>query len=391
VSSQHTSIVRMLERLVAFDTVSSRSNLALIDYVEEYLAGYGIAARRTVDAPGTKANLLATLGPDRAGGIVLSGHSDVVPVEGQPWDTDPFTLRRRDGKLYGRGTSDMKGFIAVALAMVPEFLKADLKVPIHLAITYDEEVGCLGVGALLADMMRHVPQPRLAIIGEPTSMQIVNAHKGLQAFETVVTGSEAHSSQPHRGASAVMAAVELMHFLKRLADEKRDAADAECRFEPPYTTFNIAPVAGGDAVNITARDCRFVWEFRLLPGDDAEDIVARYTAFAEDEVLPALRSIAPNASIVTTPRASVPPLLPEETADAETLLRALTGLNSTGVASYATEGGLFQDAGLSTVVCGPGSIDQAHQPNEFIELSQLDACRELLLALRDWAASPAAK
>jgi acetylornithine deacetylase len=284
----------------------------------------------------------------------------------------------------------MKGFIAVALTLVPRFLKADLRVPIHLAISYDEEVGCLGVGALLADMTRRVPRPRVAIIGEPTSMQIVNAHKGVRVFETVVTGSEAHSSQPHRGASAVMAAVKLMHFLVRLADEKRATAEPGCRFEPPYTTFNIAPVAGGDAVNITARDCRFVWEFRLLPGDDGLSIVERFNAFAETEVLPALRAVAPGATVKTTPRADVPPLMPEQRADAEALLRALSGLNSTGVASYATEGGLFQDAGVSTVVCGPGSIDQAHQPNEFVEIAQLEACGELLAALCDWAASPAA-
>jgi acetylornithine deacetylase len=219
-------------------------------------------------------------------------------------------------------------------------------------------------------------------------MQIVSAHKGVWVFETVVTGREAHSSQPHHGASAVMAAAELMQFVNRLADEKREGADPTCGFEPPYTTFNIAPVEGGKAVNITARDCRFVWEFRLMPGEDGEEILRRYEAFAQSVVLPKLRAVAPETDIVTHRKAQVPPLLPEETDGAEALLRTLTGLNSTGVASYASEAGLFQEVGLSTVLCGPGSIDQAHQPNEFIEIGQLEACAELLLALRDWAAAP---
>lgn len=374
----------MIERLVAFDTTSSKSNRALIDFAEGYLKGLGAATRRTGE--GEKANLFATLGPPVAGGVVLSGHSDVVPVDGQDWHSDPFRVVEKDGRLYGRGTADMKSFLAVALAMAPDFLAAPLKVPIHLAISYDEEVGCLGVPRLIRDIAAALPAPRMVIVGEPTSMQIVNAHKGITFFRTRVTGKPAHSSQPHRGASAILAAARLIAHIGELAAEKRRAAPADSRFEPPYTTFNVGRIEGGAAFNIIPQDCVFDWEFRALPGEDTAAITASFERCAAEQVLPALREFDPAAGIATEVIADVAPLRPEAEGAAEALVRRLSGANRSAVVSFTTEGGLFQEAGFSTVVFGPGSIDQGHQPDEFIEISQVEACEAFFLKLRDWAA-----
>lgn len=389
--SSRLTPIQILERLIAFDTTSSKSNLELIGWIEAYLAGHGVAARRSSNAKGTKANLFATLGPEIAGGLVLSGHSDVVPVVGQAWDSDPFRLVERNGRLYGRGAADMKSFLALALAMVPEFLAAGLKRPIHLAISYDEEVGCLGVGRLIADIAKNLPRPAMVLIGEPTSLRVVNAHKGCYGFRTRITGKEAHSSQPQLGGNAILAAAELVGFLGRLAAGRQAAQDphpdsAATRFEPPYTTFNVGLIAGGTALNIIPRDCALTWEIRPVPGDDPDALLAEFCDFASEHVLPRLRGHAPEAAIVTKALARVPPLAPETEGAAETLIRRLTGANRTTAVSFATEGGIFQEAGFSTVVCGPGAIDQAHQPNEFIEVSQLEAGESLLRRLRDWAA-----
>jgi len=386
-SAERFSPREMAERLVGFDTTSSKSNLELIDFVEHYLRSHGVAARRTADATGRKANLFATLGPEAAGGVVLSGHTDVVPVAGQPWTSDPFSPVLRDGRLYGRGTADMKSFLAVALALVPEALAAGLEVPLHLALSYDEEVGCLGVGDLIADVKAHLPQPRIVIIGEPTGMKLINANKGIAGFETSITGKEAHSSQPQRAANAIVAAAELIGFLASLAEEKRETGPKDGRFEPPYTTLNVGTVSGGNALNIVPRHARFAWEFRLVPGDDGEEIVDRFRRFAEQQVLPDLRRAAPKAQIETKALAQVPPLTPEPDSPAEALVRLLTGANRTETVCFATEGGLFQEAGFSTVICGPGSIDQAHQPDEFIELAQIEACAAFLRKLIAWAAN----
>ena len=378
--------LEMIERLVSFDTVSFKSNLALIDFVEDYLGGHGVAARRTMDREGAKANLFATLGPEIAGGVVLSGHSDVVPVEGQPWTSDPFRVAARDGRLYGRGTADMKSFLAVALALVPDVLAAKVKIPIHLALTYDEEIGCLGVGGLIADVKAALPPPAIVIVGEPTDMKIVTAHKGVTGLRTTITGQEAHSSQPHRAANAVLAAAELIAFIGRLAEEKRRDAPADSPFEPPYTSFNVGTIEGGSALNIVPRQCSFTWEFRGLPGEDGMAIRDRFTRFAEEEVLPRLRANAPAAAIMTELLADVPPLGAQDDSAAEALVRALTGANTTDAVSFAAEAGLFQEAGFSTVICGPGSIDQAHQADEFIDLAQIEACERFLRRLIDWAA-----
>jgi acetylornithine deacetylase len=383
VTTRRYSPRQMIERLVGFDTTSAKSNLQLIDFVDAYLRDLGVSSRRTGEAG--KANLFATIGPEIAGGVVLSGHSDVVPVDGQAWSHDPFEVSERDGRLYGRGTADMKSFLAVALAMVPDFLSAPLKVPLHLAISYDEEVGCLGVAKLIDDIKAALPLPRMVIIGEPTSMQIVNAHKSVTALSTTITGKPAHSSQPHRGASAILAAGRLIHHIGEMAASRRDAAPADSLFEPPYTTFNVGVVEGGAALNIILQHCAFTWEFRALPEEDPETILADFERFTAEAVLPQLREFDPTAGIVTQVVAEVTALRPEAEGAAEALLRSLSGNNRTAVVSFGTEGGLFQQAGFSTVVFGPGSIDQAHQPDEFIALRQVAACEEFLFKLRDWA------
>ncbi|MGF1631745.1 MAG: acetylornithine deacetylase [Kiloniellaceae bacterium] len=376
----------MIDRLIGFDTTSAKSNLALIDFAQDYLESQGARCRRTLSEDGSKANLFASLGPDAPGGVVLSGHSDVVPVDGQPWDSDPFCVVERDGRLYGRGTADMKSFLATALALVPEFQAQPLARPVHIAFSYDEEVGCTGVGSMIADITAHLPVPEMVIVGEPTDMRIVNGHKGCYLFETRLKGQAAHSSQPHRGGNAILAAGRLIAFLADLAVEKRKAAPADSPYDPPYTTFNLGQIEGGKAINIVAQDCRFGWEFRPIPGEDAEAIVAAFEAFAQGDVLPALCEFAPEAAIETERLATVLPLTPEAEGAAESLVRRLSGVNDSGVVSFGTEGGLFQMAGLSTVVFGPGSIDQAHKPNEFITLAQVAACEAFLLKLRDWAA-----
>ena len=377
----------MIERLVGFDTTSAKSNLALIDFAQHYLESRGARCRRTLDAEAGKANLFASLGPAAPGGVVLSGHSDVVPVDGQPWDSDPFRVVERDGRLYGRGTADMKSFLATALALVPEFQAQPLRRPIHIALSYDEEVGCIGVGAMLRDIAENLPAPEMVIVGEPTDMRIVNGHKGCYLFETRVKGQAAHSSQPHRGGNAILAAGRLIAFLAEAAAQKRRAAPADSPFDPPYTTFNLGQIEGGKAINIVAQDCSFTWEFRPLPGEDTEAIVAAFETHAREAVLPALSEFAPGAAIETARLATVLPLAPEAEGAAESLVRRLSGVNDSGVVSFGTEGGIFQAAGLSTVVFGPGSIDQAHKPNEFITLAQVAACEAFLLKLRDWAAA----
>ena len=410
--------LEILEHLVAFPTISRDSNLPLVDWVELYLVAWGARCRRTWNDEGTKANLLATFGPDAPGGVVLSGHTDVVPVEGQDWSSDPFTLVERDGRLYGRGAADMKGFLAVVLGLVPEIAAVSLQRPLHLAFSYDEEVGCLGVGRMVADLVGHFFLPSVAIVGEPTSMEVVRAHKSVNAFRTRVTGQAAHSSQPQRGASAILGAARLLEELRRIGVENRRRGEegaeageaAGAGFDPPWTTVQAGIIQGGTALNILPAECTFLWEYRSLPDEDSSKVLARMEAFAREEVLPELREFAPGAKVVIETLARVPPLRPETPAvgtqaawatdsgeggegpgrvqeergaRAEALVRRLPGVRpgGTGVVSFATEGGTFQVAGISTVVCGPGSIDQAHRPDEFIAISQLEACADALRGL----------
>jgi acetylornithine deacetylase len=356
-----------------------------MDFIRDYLSGWGVESTLVPNADGTKANLYALIGPTVPGGIVLSGHTDVVPVDGQPWDTDPFALVERDGRLYGRGTADMKGFVALALALVPDILAAGLTRPIVLAFSYDEEVGCLGAPSLVSRIAEALPRPEIVVVGEPTSMQPVNAHKGVNAFEVTVTGLDAHSSRPQDGASAVRYAAELVSFVYRLQDDAKGAADPDSPFTPPYSTFNVGMIDGGTAMNIIPRRCRFFFDYRSVPTDDTAGVIGRLHAYATDDVLPRLRHEAADGAIDIEHIVSVPALAPESSGPAEAMACHLTGCNGAGVVAYGTEGGLFQAAGLSTIVIGPGDIAQAHQPNEYLEVAQLDAGEAFLRKLIDWA------
>lgn len=380
----------MLGRLVGFDTTSVLSNMALIQFVRDYLRGHGVDSTLLPNEDNSKANLYATIGPRAPGGVVLAGHSDVVPVAGQPWDSDPFQMVEKNGRLYGRGTADMKCFPAVALAMVPEFLKRDLKVPIHIALTYDEEIGCLSAWSLAEQMRDHLPQPHALIVGEPTMMQVVHSHKAINSFFTEFTGHEAHSSLVESGVSAVHYAGELLHFLNRLQDELRARARPS-DFNPGYGTINVGVINGGTAGNILARKCKVQWEYRALPGDDPMEVLDRVQAYCDGELLPRMRRYAPDATIETRKRAGVPPLIPEQHNPADLLCRHLTGANASASVAYAAEAGIFQQAGFHVVICGPGDIAQAHQPNEFIETSQVAACEQFMRRLADWSVKGGAK
>ncbi len=380
--------LEMAKRLIEFDTVSAGSNMALIDFVRDYLAGHGIGSHLIGNADGSKANLFATIGPEEDGGIVLSGHTDVVPVAGQDWSSDPFAPEVRDGRLYGRGAADMKSFIATALALVPEIAAAGLATPVHLALSYDEEVGCLGAPDMIALLGERLPRPRLAIIGEPTGMQVANAHKGVYVFRTEVSGREAHSSASHLGVSANVHAAAIVGRLARIGEERRSAGPADPAFAPPYTTINIGLMEGGTAINIIPRHCRFVWEIRPVPGDDPDAIAAEVERYIESEVLPAMRAGHAHGDddglgVATETLARVPPLRPEAGSPAETLALRLAGANHTTTVSFASEAGQFQRAGVPAVLCGPGWVEQAHQPDEFIALEQIDACEAFLRRLID--------
>lgn len=363
----------VLRDLVAFDTTSRNSNLPLIEFVADYLSDRGATTRLIPSADGAKANLFCTIGPDIPGGVVLSGHSDVVPVDGQDWSTDPFTLTEANGKLYGRGSADMKGFIACTLAMTTRFAEMDLRRPLHYAFSYDEEIGCLGVGRLIDAIRSELPRPAAVIVGEPTGMQIATAHKGICAMTTTVRGREAHSSRPQDGVNAIDAAASLVSYLYRLCDELAETARDD-RFEPPYTTFNVGQITGGDAINIIARECLLNWEFRPIPGSDPDRIIARVEAWVKDELLPRMQATDPSCYIENICEFVVPPLDAPDGSVPEVFAREATGLNSTGTVAFVTEASLFADAGIPAIVCGPGDIAQAHQPDEFIEVSQLDAC-----------------
>ncbi|MSP82667.1 MAG: acetylornithine deacetylase [Alphaproteobacteria bacterium] len=379
-AAQTYTPVEMLARLVAFDTTSRGSNLALIRFVQDYLKEHGVASTLTHDDGGAKANLFATLGSGTEGGIVLSGHTDVVPVDGQDWVTDPFTLVEKDGRLYGRGTTDMKGFLATALALVPDMVRARPKTPLHLALSYDEEVGCLGVPRLIEGVLAAGLRPRAVIVGEPTEMKVVDGHKGIFLFETVVTGREAHSSIAHTAVSAIFYAAELVTFLHRLAKEMRDRAKPETGFDPPYTTVHVGLINGGTANNIIPRRCAFLWEYRLLPGEPESEVIDRFEAFAAG-LVPEMKAVADEAGIATRRLVMLPPLNPDPGSAAEQLALVLAGSNRTYKAPYGTEAGLFQGAGMATVVCGPGAVGQAHQPNEFVARSEIDACEAFLRRL----------
>jgi acetylornithine deacetylase len=368
------SAIALLERLAAFDTESDKSNLPLIDFVEEYLRGQDIPVLRAPNAAGDKTALLATIGPMVEGGIVLSGHTDVVPVEGQKWTSDPFRLRGADGRLYARGSCDMKGFDAIALAMIPRFKKAGLRRPIQILLSYDEETSCEGSLDFIRRFGKDVPRPGAVIVGEPTMMEVADAHKSIATFRTIVTGHEAHSSKPALGANAVACACDIVAEIYRqaLAYEAPDRLNP--RFDPPYSTLHVGTIHGGTARNILARECMFHWEFRGLPGASSMAPLRLIQSYIDETALPRLTRFVAGPKVETIVEVDVPGLEAEPGSQAETLALKLTRSNRTNAVSYATEAGQFQRAGLPTVVCGPGSIDQAHKPDEFLEVSQIEAC-----------------
>nr|WP_321457351.1 acetylornithine deacetylase [uncultured Cohaesibacter sp.] len=372
-----------ISKLVSFDTNSANSNLDLIQYVKDYLAGFGIESKLVYNDDMTKANLFAVIGPNVEGGLILSGHTDCVPVEGQPWDTDPFTVVEKDGYLFGRGVADMKSFSAINLSLVPEMVKADLKRPIILALTYDEEVGCVGAPFLIDEILKQVPKPKAAIVGEPTLMKMVNAHKGINVFKTTVIGQEAHSSKIHLGVSAVMTAAKLVCFLEGQLHHYEENSYPDSGFEPPFTTVHVGMIEGGTAPNIVSRECSFYWDVRDMPWDKISDVSDSFEAYCA-ELRAEMKAIAPKADIITEVIAKAPPMAPEEDGAAETICRQLTGQNAGSVVPYGTEGGQYQEAGISAIVCGPGSIDQAHKANEFIKVSEVEKGVEFIRKIIDF-------
>ena len=374
--------LRVLADLVAFPTVTSEPNLELIAYADELLHAVGATTTITHDLDGRKANLFATIGPPADGGVVLSGHTDVVPASTDGWATPPFRATRRDTRIHGRGTADMKGFIACALAMAPRFAAADLAVPVHLALTFDEEIGFRGAPILIANLIGYGPVPSAAIVGEPTSMGVIGAHKGCHEFTTTITGVEGHASTPERGVNAVEHAVRYIAHLLDLRDELAARAPVDSPFDPPESTISVGTIRGGAARNVIAGSCAFEWELRPVRRADADHVRASVRAF-ETDLRDELRARHPGAEVHTEVLASADGLETAPGSAALSLVEDLLGIVDTEVVSFGTEAGFYQQAGIPAVVCGPGSIDVAHQADEHIEIEQLDACLGMLDRLAD--------
>ncbi len=371
----------MLQRLVAFATVSSESNRDLVEFVARYLEQFGVASIVQQSPCGRKANLWATLGPSGNGGLLLSGHSDVVPVSGQPWTSPAFTLTEASGRLYGRGTCDMKGFLACVLAAVPAFLAAPLRYPIHVALTYDEEVGCFGADHLISQFGKTLPVPAMAVVGEPSSMQAIIAHKGVAAYDTRVVGRDGHSSLAHMGASAVRAAAQLTNHLYHLSDQLARSQHCDGMQAPSFSTINVGMIRGGQARNIIAREAQLAWEYRCIPGADEDWAANQLALYADAHVVPLLRRTAQHAIVETACMARIPAFSVDALSPMVRLVSRLTGVAGTSKVPYGAEAGQYAAANISTVICGPGSIDQAHQPDEFIEVAQLALCDMFLRRL----------
>lgn len=373
----------MIRKLIAFPTVSRDSNLELIHFVRDYLKPFDADIRFTYDDEKRKGNLFATLGPRDVPGIALSGHTDVVPTEGQAWDTDPFQLVEKDGNLYGRGASDMKSFIAVALALVPEFMRRGLKTPLHLALTYDEEVGCIGVGRLIADLVRSGIRPRGCVVGEPTLMRPVIAHKGKRGFRCTVRGLAGHSAYAPRGVNAVEYAAEAIAYLKGMARRLRDTGPYDRGFDVAYTTVHTGVIRGGTALNVIPHECTFDFEFRHLPGDDPERLLREFKHYVRTRLEPEMCSVDSAAGFIVEPLSDIPVLDTAPESEVVELAQELSGHPEIGKVSFGTEGSQFHRAGIPTVVCGPGSIEQAHKPNEYVALAQVAQCEAFLRRLID--------
>jgi acetylornithine deacetylase len=372
-----TATLDIIEKLIAIPTVSRDSNLGLIEWVRDELARQGVKSRLTYNDANSKANLFATIGPEDRPGVALSGHTDVVPVDGQDWTSDPFVPTVRDGRLYARGAADMKSFIGTVLAQVPQFLAADLKTPVHLALSYDEEIGCVGVRRLIDDLAAAGIRPAGCIVGEPTSMNVVTAHKAQTQYRCRVHGHEAHSSLTPHAVNAIEYAARIVCRIRDIADRLRASGDRIDGFDVPFTTLQTGVIRGGTATNIVPRDCQFNFEFRCLPGADPQHLFDEVRAYAES-LLPEMRAVAPQADITWELLASAPACDTSERAAIYSLAQALSRGETGRKVAYATEAGLFHQAGIPTIVCGPGSIEQAHKPNEYIELAQIAACERFV-------------
>jgi acetylornithine deacetylase len=373
----------ILRHLIAFPTVSTDSNLVMIDFLADCLKAVGARVEVHGDSTGTKANLFATLGPEVDGGILLSGHSDVVPVADQDWATDPFEMVERDGRLYGRGTCDMKGFIAAAVAMAPFYAERVGNRPIHFAFTHDEETGCLGAQSLAQVLRAQGVRPSVAIIGEPTMMRIIEGHKGCYEYSTHFTGLEGHGSGPDRGVNAVEYAARYVTRLLDLKDKLKARAPLNGRFDPPWTTINTGALVGGVAHNVIPGKARVDWEMRPVQHGDADFVKADLRDYCSHTLLPAMRAVMPQADIVTEVIGEVDGLIPTDENEAKEIMMELTGANRAETVPFGTEAGIFQALGMSAVVCGPGSIEQAHKPDEYLALDQLEECLSMLERLGD--------
>ena len=378
--AESLSPLEIMTKLISFPTVSRDTNLPLVKWVESFLQSHGIDSHRWPDPDQPhKAALFAHVGPWEEGAIMLSGHTDVVPVDGQSWDTYPFTVTEKDGKYFGRGTCDMKGFDALAIWALVEAHHAGIKRPLQLALSFDEEVGCTGAPPMIEAMKDVLPMGSAVIVGEPSVMQVVTGHKGGFAYDTHIVGFEVHSSIMHTGVNAIMEAAPLIDWANKCNAESMATrpSDMAAAFDPPWTTCHVGMIKGGTAHNITAKDCRFTMDFRVVPGESA----AQWREAYLDQVRQAearMQAVHPEARIDVSDVLAVPALVPEQEGEAEMLVRSLTGDNASHVVSYGTEAGRFQEAGYSAVICGPGDIAQAHQPNEFIKISQFNAGHEFM-------------
>lgn len=378
----------LLERLVSFNTVSRESNLELIAFIRSYLWGLGVESELFYNPQRTKSNLFATIGPRDRGGIVLSGHTDVVPVEGQAWTVPPFRLTEKGNRLYGRGTADMKGFIASALAAVPVFLIRPLKLPVHLAFSFDEEVGCLGVRTLLAELEKRAHKPRLCLIGEPTELKPVLGHKGKLAVRCQVKGAACHSAYTPNGVNAIEFAAKLVGRLGEIGEQLAQPDRHDRRFDPPFSTVQTGVIKGGRALNIVPAECEFDFEVRALPDFDPQEVSDTLQSYAEAELLPRMRSVQPETDISLQRLNGYPGLATSPESEAARLLATVSGSREFGTVAFGTEGGLFDQAGIPTVVCGPGSMDQGHKPDEFITAEQLSNCDAMLIRLAKYLWRP---
>lgn len=380
--ADHLSPLDLMTKLISFPTVSRDTNIPLIDWVADYLESHGIESHRYIDPDQPKHALFAHVGPLEEGAIVLSGHTDVVPVDGQPWDTDPFTVTEKDGRYYGRGTCDMKGFDALAIWAMVEAHLSGVKTPLQIALSFDEEVGCTGAPPMIEAMQPVLPKGASVIVGEPSMMQAVTGHKGGTGFHTHVKGFEVHSSMLHKGVNAIMAGARLIEWAneQNTANMAAKPTGLAAMFDPAFTTVHVGMIEGGTAHNITAKDCKFGMDFRVVPGEDKEKWKIAYLKEVQ-KLEKQMQSVVPETSIEVTPRFDVPPLQPETEGSAETLVRQITGDNASHKVSYGTEAGQFQQAGYSAVICGPGDIAQAHQPNEFIEVAQFEAGHDFMRKL----------